>query len=561
MKSLREELRPLLGSLAALSFFMNMLLLVPAVYMLQVFDRVIPSNSKETLTVLLVGAGVALAILFCLDYVRGRLQSVLGNIIEERLSPAVVNTVVKKAARAPQTARTESIRDVAALRTMFSSQGLIALFDAPWVPIYVAVIWLFHPALGMAAGACAAIMLGLAWLNDKLNRNALDTLQSEGRRASNYVETSLRNAEVLQALGMTQSLLKRWRYFQDKVANMQEDTSKSAAVFQALTRFMRQFVQIAMLSLGAYLVLTQEASAGIMIATTVLLGRAVQPVEQLVGSWKMLSEARAAYGRLNELSRDFEVEQSHVKLPASQGRLSTENVSFRLAGTDTHLLSNVSFRLDAGESLAIIGPSAAGKSTLARLLTGVWAPTSGTVRLDGADIAYGPREDLGTRIGYVPQDVELFSGSVADNIARLGDVDSEAVVTAAKRANVHELILGMPQGYETQVGEGGTNLSPGQRQRIALARALYGDPKYLVLDEPNSNLDGAGEAALAQALGELRKQGITSIVVTHRPSLIAHVDKILVMGAGRVQQFGPAAEVMKSMQQMQVVGGGKAVAS
>ncbi len=555
MKALWDELKPLLLSLAALSFFMNLLLLVPAIFMLQVFDRVIPSNSKETLIVLLAGTVLALSILFLLDYVRTRLQNVLGNIIEERLSPAVVNTVVMKASRAPQTARTEGIRDVASLRMMFSANGLISVFDAPWVPVYVMVIWMFHPALGIAAAGCAVMMLTMAWLNDRLNRNSLEDLQNESRRASHYVETSLRNAEVLQALGMTQSLLKRWRYFQDKVGLLQEGSSKSGAVFSALTRFMRQFVQIFMLTLGAFLVLTQEASAGIMIATTVLLGRAVQPVEQLVGSWKILTEARAAFRRLTELSKDFDRGEAHVKLPAPKGRLSSENVSYRLAGTDTHILSNVTFRLEAGESLAIIGPSAAGKSTLARVLTGVWAPTSGTVRLDGADIAYGPRADLGTRIGYVPQDVELFPGNVADNIARLGEVDSEAVVTAAKRANAHELILSLPQGYETQVGESGSNLSPGQRQRIALARALYGDPKYLVLDEPNSNLDGAGEAALAQAMGALREEGVTSIVVTHRPSLIAHVDKILVMGAGRIQQFGPAAEVMKSMQQMQVVGG------
>ncbi len=555
MKALWDELKPLLLSLAALSFFMNLLLLVPAIFMLQVFDRVIPSNSKETLIVLLAGSVLALLILFLLDYVRTRLQNILGNIIEERLSPAVVNTVVMKASRAPQTARTEGIRDVASLRMMFSANGLISVFDAPWVPVYVMVIWMFHPALGIAAAGCAVMMLTMAWLNDRLNRNSLEDLQNESRRASHYVETSLRNAEVLQALGMTQSLLKRWRYFQDKVGLLQEGSSKSGAVFSALSRFMRQFVQIFMLTLGAFLVLTQEASAGIMIATTVLLGRAVQPVEQLVGSWKIITEARAAFRRLTELSKDFDRGEAHVKLPAPKGRLSSENVSYRLAGTDTHILSNVTFRLEAGESLAIIGPSAAGKSTLARVLTGVWAPTSGTVRLDGADIAYGPRADLGTRIGYVPQDVELFPGSVADNIARLGEVDSEAVVTAAKRANAHELILSLPQGYETQVGESGSNLSPGQRQRIALARALYGDPKYLVLDEPNSNLDGAGEAALAQAMGALREEGVTSIVVTHRPSLIAHVDKILVMGAGRIQQFGPAAEVMKSMQQMQVVGG------
>jgi PrtD family type I secretion system ABC transporter len=304
-----------------------------------------------------------------------------------------------------------------------------------------------------------------------------------------------------------------------------------------------------MLSLGAYLVLTQQASAGVMIATTILLGRAVQPVEQLVGSWRMLTEGRSAYRRLLELSGLFDDGEARLALPKPQGQIAVENLLYRAAGSEKAILSGVGFSLAPGEALAVIGPSAAGKSSLARLLTGVWAPTAGSVRLDGAEVASWPREALGPSIGYVPQDVELFEGSVADNIARLGKVDAEKVVAAAKRANAHELILTLPQGYDTPVGAQGGRLSPGQRQRVALARALYGEPRLLVLDEPNSNLDGEGEAALAQALGAVRKEGVTAIVVTHRPSLIAHVDKILVLAAGRVAQYGPAAQVMKAMQQ------------
>jgi ATP-binding cassette subfamily C exporter for protease/lipase/ATP-binding cassette subfamily C protein EexD len=304
-----------------------------------------------------------------------------------------------------------------------------------------------------------------------------------------------------------------------------------------------------MMALGAWLVLSQQASAGVMVATTVLLGRAVQPVEQLVASWRMLIDARAAYRRLLELSKDFEKEEPRLAMPRPEGRVAVESMSYRVRGSDTPILAGIALSLAPGEALAIIGPSAAGKSTLARLLTGVWTPSAGSVRLDGADVSYRPREELGPWIGYVPQDVELFDGSVADNIARLGKVESEAVVAAARRANAHEMILTLPQGYDTQVGEHGSRLSPGQRQRVALARALYGDPRLVVLDEPNSNLDGAGEIALAQALSALRKEGVTSVVVTHRPSLIAHVDKILVLASGRVQQFGPAAQVMKAMQQ------------
>jgi PrtD family type I secretion system ABC transporter len=549
MKYLWDELRPLLRYLAVFSLCINMLFLVPAIFTMQVFDRVLPSNSQETLLVLLAGTGVALLILLMLDYVRSRLQNMLGNIIEERLSPAVVNAIVRKTARAPHSARTDGIRDVSALRGVFSGSALNALFDAPWAPIYVLVIWAFHPALGIGAALCAMLMLALAWLNDRISRHGLESLQKEGRRASHYVESSLRNAEVLQALGMTEKLLTRWRTLQHRVASMQNGASRGSAAFGAGTKFVRQAIQIVMMALGAYLVLSQQASAGIMIATTILLGRAVQPIEQLVSSWRMLTDARAAYHRLQELSKDFDAEEQSVTLPCPEGRLAVEGISFRAPGTDKPILVNISFSLAAGESLAIIGPSAAGKSTIARLLTGVWAPNTGTVRLDGADVAYWSREDLGPWIGYVPQDVELFDGSVADNIARLGEVESEAVVAAAKRANAHELILGLRHGYDTQVGEQGARLSPGQRQRIALARALYGNPRLLVLDEPNSNLDGAGEVALAQAMSNLRAEGVTSVVVTHRPSLIAHVDKILVLEAGRVQQFGPASEVMKAMQQ------------
>ena len=548
MKPLWSELRPLLGCIAAFSFVINLLFLVPAFFTLQVFDRVISSNSLETLVVLVIGTGVALLILLLLDYVRTRLQNVLGNLVDERLSPPVVNAIVQRAARVPGSARTEGIRDVAALRNVFSANGLIAVFDAPWVVVYVGVIWMFHPALGLGAAFSALLMLALAWLNDRISRRALEDLQHEGRRASQYVESSLRNAEVLQALGMTQRLLKRWRTLQDQIAATQTSASRSTVAFTAATKALRQAIQILMLALGAWLVLSQQASAGVMIATSILLGRAVQPVEQLVGSWRLLIEGRAAYHRLLELSRDFERDEQGVVMPRPEGRLTVENMAFLPPGSDTQVLTNIAFSLAAGEALAIIGPSAAGKSTLARLLTGVWKPSAGRVRLDGVDVATWPREQIGPYIGYVPQDVELFDGTVADNIARLDTINSEAVVAAAVRANAHEMILTLPKGYDTPVGELGARLSPGQRQRIALARALYGNPQLVVLDEPNSNLDGDGEIALAQAMGELHSAGVTSIVVTHRPSLIAHVDKILVLAAGRIQQFGPSGEVMKGMQ-------------
>ena len=548
MKKLIGELRPLLGYMGLFSLCTNLLFLVPALFMLQVFDRVLPTNSQETLVVLLAGTGVALLIMLLFDYVRQSLQAVLGNIVEERLAPSVVSTLVEKAARAPHAATIDGIRDVSTLKSLFTSPGLTALFDAPWAPVYVLLIWSFHPALGWGALLAVTVMLAVAWLNDRLSRSALEELQQDGRRASKYVDSSLRNAEVLQALGMTHRLLARWRGLQDDVATLQVSAGRSSVLFFALTRFVRQSIQCLMLALGAYLVLTQQASAGVMIATTVLLGRAVQPVEQLVGSWRALTEARAAFRRLRTLSLEFDRQEEQVDLPCPEGRLTVENVSFRPPGSDKPVLSNIVLSLEAGESLAVIGPSAAGKSTLARLLIGVWAASTGHVRLDGADIAQWPRHSLGPWIGYVPQDVELFDGTVAENIARLDKVEPAAVIAAAVRANAHEMILALAKGYDTRVGEHGLRLSPGQRQRVALARALYGNPRLVVLDEPNSNLDGGGEVALARAVSGLRESRITSIIITHRPSLIAHVDKILLLDGGRVKRFGPAGEVMKEMQ-------------
>ena len=542
-----SKIRPLVGTLAGLSFFINLLFLAPAFFMLQVFDRVIPSNSWETLVVLLAGTLLALLILLGLDYVRNRLQHVIGSIVDEQLSPPVVSALVARAASAGRGASSDGVRDVASLRSLFASNGAVALFDAPWAVVYVLVITAIHPALGMGAAAAALLMLLLAWLNDCATRRVIEQAQHQGRRSAQYVESSLRNAEVIHALGMAANLLLRWGQLKDRLALLQSSASRGSVVFTALTRFTRQAIQVLMLALGAYLVLMQEASLGVMIASTILLGRALQPIEQVVSSWRLLSEARAAYHRLRELSDDAGEGVVRVAIPRPSGRLVAEGVSYRMHGHDRPVLSNIAFALDAGDTLAIIGPSAAGKSTLARLLTGIWRPHSGAVRVDGANVAVWPREQLGPAMGYVPQDVELFEGTVADNIARLGPVDSAAVVAAAERANVHEMILGLPQGYDTAVGAQGALLTPGQRQRIALARALYGDPRFVVLDEPNSNLDASGEAALAQALALLREQGVTLIVITHRPSLLSHVDKILLLQAGRIQQFGPAAQVMRSV--------------
>ncbi len=547
MRSLFTLLKRPLLHIAGFSFFINLLLLIPSIFMLQVFDRVMVSRSTDTLLVLTLGAGIGLALLFALDQVRSRLQGVAGNLVGEALSPVVTRLAVAQGARRSGRVNSESLRDIATLRALFSAQGLLAMFDAPWMVFYVALIWFAHHWLGVTALAAAVLMLVLAVVNDRLTRREIEALQKAAAGASRYLEASLANAEVAQTLGMTDALIARWRARNAEVAALQGPAARKTVAMAALTRTLRQAVQIIMLAVGAWLVISSQASPGVTIACTILLGRALAPVEQVVGSWKVLAEGRAAFARLSELLDTAAAEPQRMELPPPKGQLVANQLVFRAPGSERLLLAGVSLQLEPGESLAIIGPSGAGKSTLLRLLTGVWAPTAGTVRLDGSDLAQWPREQVGPWLGYVPQDVELFAGTVAENIARLGEVDAAQVVQAAQRAHVHDMILGLPQGYDTMVDPASALLSPGQRQRIALARALYGNPRLLVLDEPNSNLDGAGELALAEALKALRGQ-VTVLVVTHRTTLVQHVDKMLVLEAGKAQHYGPVAEVMKAMQ-------------
>jgi len=546
MKPLLQLLRRPLLFVGGFSFFVNLLLLAPALFMLQVFDRVLTSQSQETLIVLLLGVGVALGLMLVLDYLRSRLQGVAGNLIADQLSPVVAKVMLAQTARRAERAPCEGLRDVAALRNLFSSQGLLALFDVPWAFVYVAVIWLAHPMLGMAAAAASVLMLVLAVVNDRLTRRDIEALQKEAARATRYLESSMQNAELAQSLGMGEAVIGRWRALNAGVSALQGPTARRSVAMAALTRTTRQAVQVLLQALGAYLVITGEGTPGILVACTILLGRALAPVEQVVGSWRVLAEGRLAFARLSEVLGAAEREPQRMALPSPIGRLHAEGLVFRPLLGERMILAGVSLSLEPGESLAITGASGAGKSTLVRLLTGLWRPNAGVVRLDDVDIAQWRREELGPWLGYVPQDVELFAGTVADNIARLGEVDPDKVVQAAQRAGVHALILTLPEGYDTVVDNMGVMLSPGQRQRIALARALYGDPKLLVLDEPNSNLDGAGELALGEALKALRGQ-VTVIVVTHRSALVQHMDKLMVLEAGRVKQYGPVAEVMQAI--------------
>jgi ATP-binding cassette subfamily C exporter for protease/lipase/ATP-binding cassette subfamily C protein EexD len=544
VRALFGKIWPLIIYAGFFSLVVNVLLLVPPLYMLQLFDRVISSRSEETLVMLTLAAGVALAMMALLDAVRARLFLGCGVALERKLGPHVLDALLAQLNRTGGAAQAAGLRDIAALRAFFVGSPVLALFDAPWLPIFLALIWLFHPLLGAVALGGAVVMLAIAALNERFTRRTLERAQEEGRRAGRFVEASLRNAEAVSALGMHGAVTRRWRALNDRMIAEQIDGTTRGSSFSALTKFARQAIQMLMLGTGAYLVITQRATPGVMLAGTVVLGRALAPVEMLVASWRQLVEARAAWNRLAALLVAEPERARPTELPAPAGELSVERVVFKLADAQRPALQGVSFALRAGESLGLIGPTAAGKSTLARLIVGVWRPGAGAVRLDGADVAAWPREQLARHVGYLPQSVELFPGTVAENIARLGEPDSEAVIRASRRAHTHEMILRLPEGYDTQVGDGGARLAPGQRQRIALARALYGEPKLAVLDEPNSDLDVDGEHALLQALLELKRDRVTVVVIAHRPSLLASVDKLLVLKDGVAELFGPRAEMM-----------------
>ena len=539
-----SRFRPHFVAAAGFSLVINLLMLVPALFMLQVFDRVLTSRSAETLIMLSLLAVGALVIMAYLDVIRARLLTASAVYLEKLLGPRLLADMIRRSADPSRREALPGLRDVGALRTFLTGPGILALFDAPWAPVYVLVIYLFHPMLGGVALAGALIMFTLALLNERLSRKPLEAMNLEARKAGRFADQSLENAEVVRALGMVENLSRGWEVLSRKGLESQLDANRSASALTSATRFMRQFLQVAMLGVGAWLVIDQQTTSGVMIAATILLSRALAPVESAIAGWKGLVDARAAYVRVEAVIAEMPDEGASTELPAPKGALSVERVVFGFRGQDRPVIKQVSFQLDAGQTLAIVGPSAAGKSTLARLIVGLWKPTMGTVRLDSADISAWPRKRLGPYVGYLPQDVELFAGTVAQNIARMGDVDSAAVVEAGRRAHVHDLVLRLPQGYDTPIGEGGMFLSAGQRQRVALARALYRSPKLVVLDEPNSNLDIEGEAALAETVSGLKAAGVTVVIVTHRSRLLTSVDRILLLRDGVIEKFGSPAEVL-----------------
>jgi PrtD family type I secretion system ABC transporter len=533
-------LRPLLAPLRTVLLFslvINLALLAPSIFMLQVFDRVLTTRSVETLVVVALIAIGTLALMGVLEFLRTRALSGIGVKLEQEHGPRILAQLMRATARQGGRSYLDGMRDLAVVRTFLGGQGVIAFCDAPWTVIYLALIWMFHPALGLLATLFTGVLIVLAWLNERVSRDTIAQLTESSRKAGRLVDSSLRNAEVITALGMQPAMTGRWQAQTQRSHWLQLDLSRNGGAITALSRFTRQLVQVAMLGYGAYLVIHDNATPGVMLATTIILARAMAPVELLIGSWKSLAEARSAFGRLREVLVAPTEGAVGTDLPRPSGRLAAENLVFTPPGSDRALLRGVSLSAEAGQALAVIGPSGSGKTTLARLLAGVTVPTAGVVRLDGADYRSWDPVRLGAWIGYVPQDVELFDGTVSENIARLGTVDSEAVLEASRAAHVHELLLRLPAGYDTPVGDAGSRISGGQRQRVALARALYGNPALVVMDEPDASLDAEGEAALLETIRGLKQRGVTVIVVTQRRAVLAVADRVVVMKDGTIERI------------------------
>lgn len=536
-----------IGLIALLSGAVNLLILVSPLYMFQVFDRVLLTFRIETLIYLSVVAGVCILALGVFDALRGVAVARLGRWWDDTVRPDLLDASLAAArSRGPNVGAT--LQDLHQVRTFVGGPSLLPFFDAPWAPLFIVVIFLLHPLLGVIALGSGVLLLCFAVANDVFSR--LARAGASGSQIANgiFAATALRNADVVHAMGMQPAVMALYERRQDEINDAGQTGAERTALVAGASKAVRIAVQVAILGVGAWLVTLGELTAGGMIAASIILGRALAPVEQGIGAWRGFIAAREAHARIAALLRSVPAASEPTALPAPSGQLSVETVSLQLPGQDRPVLRNVSFGLEPGSVMAVIGPSAAGKSSLCRLLVGSLRPQAGQVRLDGAELCQWRSEDRGRYIGYLPQSIELFGGTVRDNIARLGQADDAAVVEAASLAGCHDMILRLPKGYDTEIGEGGLFLSGGQRQRIGLARALFGRPRLVVLDEPNSNLDQEGESALIAAIAEIKRQGATVVLVSHRFAMMRVVDMIGVLQAGRLEKFGPRDRMLQELQ-------------
>ncbi|MCK4939155.1 MAG: type I secretion system permease/ATPase [Rhodospirillaceae bacterium] len=538
-----------LWAVGGFSFVVNMLMLTISIYMMQVFDRVLTSRSTETLLYLSVIAIGAVLILAILDYTRSRIMQGIGVWMDRSLARSGFERAVE-AELAGTGARTQILRDQGDIRNFLSSPAMLTMFDVPWVPVYIAFVYMLHGALGNIALAGAVVLFMFAFLNDATTSSLMRVAAKRQSENMGDAASAVRNAEVIDALGMKGRMAVRFAFENDKSLSDSSAASARSSALQSAAKFFRLALQIILLGTGAYLVLGNEISPGAIIAASIIASRALAPLEQSIGSWKQAVGAYASYKRLGVFHSAPRLREDGTALPTPEGKLDVESISYIPQGAERAAISKVAFKLKPGEMLGVAGPSASGKTTLARLLVGVAGPQIGTVRLDGADVFTWPRGDIGRHIGYLPQDIELFSGTVRENIARLSDANDTEVITAAKQAGAHEMILRLPGGYDTNIGDGGKLLAGGQRQRIALARALLGDVRFVVLDEPNANLDSEGDQALALALAHLKERGITTVVLGHRMPFVELVDKMVVLKEGQMVMFGPREKVIEKLREL-----------
>ena len=534
----------------------NVLMLTGSFFMLEVYDRVLPSRSMPTLMVLLALAGGLYAALGILDMIRGRILVRVANSLDEAVSERVYDALVHlPLVTGSRGDGIQPLRDLDAVRIFLSGVGPVALFDLPWMPVYLAICFAFHFYIGITALIGAVVLVILTACTEIFMRHPARAATETSRNRNTIAEASRRNAEVLVAMGMAGRMTRRWSKANREYIAQNEAASDVAGGFGAFSKVLRLLLQSGLLAVGAWLVINQQATAGIIIAGSILGSRALAPVDLVISQWRSFVAARMGWRRLNQLLGALPADRAPMRLQPPSSKLSVENISAVPPGEQKIVVADVSFVLDAGSGLGIIGPTASGKSSLVRTLVGVWRPVRGNVRLDGAALDQWSHDALGEHIGYLPQDVELFAGTVAQNISRFEDnADSNLVIAAGRAAGVHDLIVNLPDGYDTEVGENGAALSSGQAQRIGLARALYRDPFLVVLDEPNANLDSEGDEALTTAIAGVRKRGGIVIVVAHRPSAIAAVDLILVMSKGRLHHFGPKEEALAKTAQRATIG-------
>jgi len=524
------------------------MMLVPALYMLQVYDRVIACGSESTLLMLTLIMVVLLTTMGILEWVRSSIMQKVSNRLNHQLSPKMFDVSYRQALYSGGTlVSSQPLKDLNGIRQFLSSNGLFAFFDSPWVPVYIFILYLFHPWLGSMALASVIVLTGLAVINEKVTQAAQAAANKELTQAASSVSKNLHNAEVIESMGMLSHIRNRWSIKNKSAQAFQILANERAAVLSSISKTFRIVIQSLVLGLGAYLALQQAISPGMMIAGSILLGRALAPIDQMIGVWKQFITVREQYARLRDTLETDIGPHEQMSLPEPVGEITAENAVICAPGSRVPILKGLSFYVAPGDMIGVIGPSAAGKSTFARALLGIWPALSGKIRLDGADIFTWDREELGPHIGYLPQDIELFEGTISDNIARFGKADPKEVVTAARLAGVHDMILRLPDGYDTYISTQGGTLSGGQRQRIGLARALYGKPKFVVLDEPNSNLDHQGEAALAQTLKYLKRIRATVFIITHRTNVLSLVDKLMVLNQGTLTLYGPRDRVIAEL--------------